>query len=244
MKIIKYSKKDNSMYKVLLEDKTSILLHEDVILKNNLLIKKEIDDIDSLLKESHDYEINNVSLKYISKKMRSKKELFDYLKKEEYPIELINKTLKHLEEQGYLDDFRYAKSYINDRYNLSNDGPKKIIKYLESNNIEENIYIDYLNEVFNQENMYERINKYINKQLKSNKKSMYIFKNKILITLDSLGYYKEDINNCLNNLNESDNEEVYLKAKEKIEKQLSRKYSGIELERKIKERLYREGFYK
>ena len=244
MKIRKYTKKTNSLYKVTLENNESILLHEEVILKNNLLIKKEIDDIDELVKQSHDYEINNVALKYIGRKMRSKKELRDYLKKQEYAEDIINKAIKLLEDQGYLNDLNYAKAYINDRFNLSNDGPHKISNYLESMHIDYQVYSNYLNELFTKENTYERINKYLNKLVKSNKKSMYHFKNKMLINLVNLGYNRVDISSCLENFDNSSDEENYLKAKMKIEQSLKRKYSGMELEQKIKERLYRQGFFK
>ena len=43
MKIIKYEKKGNNTYKIYLENNQSINVYEDVILKNNLLYKKEID---------------------------------------------------------------------------------------------------------------------------------------------------------------------------------------------------------
>ena len=84
MKILKYSKKGSNKYKVYLEDNTSILLHEDVILKNDLLIKKEIDDIDDLLKQNGKYEILDVSIKYLSLKTRCIKEMYEYLQKKGY----------------------------------------------------------------------------------------------------------------------------------------------------------------
>jgi hypothetical protein len=42
MKIIKYEKKGNDQYKIYLENNQTINLYEDVILKHNLLYKKEI----------------------------------------------------------------------------------------------------------------------------------------------------------------------------------------------------------
>ena len=44
MKVIKYKKMANSRYKVYLEDNHELLLYEDVILKFELLLKKDIDD--------------------------------------------------------------------------------------------------------------------------------------------------------------------------------------------------------
>ena len=44
MKVIKYKKLANSRYKVYLDDSHELLLYEDVILKYNLLIRKDIDE--------------------------------------------------------------------------------------------------------------------------------------------------------------------------------------------------------
>ena len=42
MKIIKYTKLKNSQYKIILENGTEVKLYDDVILKENLLLTKEI----------------------------------------------------------------------------------------------------------------------------------------------------------------------------------------------------------
>ena len=57
MKIVKYKKLAGSKYEVELENSEKIKLYEDVILKENLLWKKEINDVDELLRKNKDYEI-------------------------------------------------------------------------------------------------------------------------------------------------------------------------------------------
>ena len=46
MQISKYKKLKNNIYEVTLENDEKIKLYEDVILKEELLLKKEIDDIE------------------------------------------------------------------------------------------------------------------------------------------------------------------------------------------------------
>ena len=154
----------------------------------------------------------------------------------------INSAIIELIKNGYLNDDYYSKCYINDRLNLSLDGPLKIKKYLESMNINYDVFYKYL-EVFSDEVVSERINKYLSKQLKVNKKSIYIFKNKMLINLYNLGYEKVDINRALMNINSDNQDELKLKEEEKLYKKLSRKYSGEELKRKVREKLYQKGFF-
>ena len=43
MIIKKFSKQKNGMYKLLLEDDSNVVVHEEYILKNDLLLTKEID---------------------------------------------------------------------------------------------------------------------------------------------------------------------------------------------------------
>ena len=54
MKIIKYEKKANNKYQIYLENDKKITIHEDVILKNKLLFKKEIDTnlLETLLQDN------------------------------------------------------------------------------------------------------------------------------------------------------------------------------------------------
>ena len=96
-------------------------------------------------------------------------------------------------------------------------------------------------EIFDDNLIKDRITKYINKQLKVNKKSIYVFKNKMLINLINLGYLREDIIKCLNNINFDDND-LKEKEYEKLKKKYSKKYKGLELEQIIKRKLYEKGY--
>ena len=64
MKIIKFTKKKDGMYSLLLEDNDVILVHEDLILKHDLLLKKDIDDKlrDTIEKENLNYTAKTVAL--------------------------------------------------------------------------------------------------------------------------------------------------------------------------------------
>ena len=77
MKIIKYRKKKSNIYEITLSNNDKISLYDDVILKYELLLKKDITD--KLLKEVITYnsfiESYHVSLKYINSKLRTEKEI-------------------------------------------------------------------------------------------------------------------------------------------------------------------------
>ena len=83
MKIIKYEKKKNGKYKILLDDNQSIVTYEDVILKNNVLFKKELkEDIYNNIINDNKYEEAYIRcVKYIGIRFRSKYEIELYLQK-------------------------------------------------------------------------------------------------------------------------------------------------------------------
>ena len=241
MKIIKYNKLKNNKYEIILENNEKIKVYEDIILKENLLWKKEIDNIEELLNKNKNYEIFEISLKRLSNHVESIKGMMDYLTKKGYSNKSIKETVDKLVNKGYLNDKYYAKSYINNQINLSNDGPLKIKKHLDNLEINEDDYSEYLD--IDNSIWYERIKKYLDKQIKINKKSLYFFKNKMLINLINLGYDREMINDCLSGISIDNYDELRKKEEEKLRKKLERKYSSEELERKIKEKLYQKGFF-
>jgi len=244
MKIERYTKLKNGQYKLNLDNNTNILLHEDLILKHELLIYKEIneEDIDKLLEENTSYIAYDLALSYLKVKMRSKKEMKDYLSKKQVNNELINIAIKKLEEQGYLNDSIYAKYFISDKINLSNDGPYKIKESLSKLGISEDIILESMKS-FDRDLETYRIKKLIEKQIKINhNKSEYLLKQKMINYLVNLGYTKELIVSLINDIS-VDDEDIKKKEYDKLYNKLSKKYSGKELEYKMKQKMYQKGFY-
>lgn len=199
MKIIKYVKKANNQYKIYLENDEIINVYEDVILKHKLLYKKEIDN--NLLKElSNDNlneEIYNKCVKYISVRIRSTEEIKDYMKNKQISSELIEKTLDRLIKNKLLDDDKFTKAFVHDKLNFTTMGPFRIEQELKKHKIKNEIINKYLYEI-DEETLDNKINKQINKLLKSNKKKTNL-RNKIYTNLLSLGYSSEMILRNLNN---------------------------------------------
>lgn len=244
MKIKKYKKLARGQYSIILDDDSILNLHEDLILKYDLLLTKEIDNtmINVFLEENKKYTAYSDALRYLGIKMRSIKEIYEYLDKKMYSNEIINEVVEKLKKEKYLDDNLYASYYVVDRIKMSNDGPYKIMKDLEK----KGICIEYINNSiikFNDKVQQDKIDKLINKQIKSNhNKSSILLKKKILEYLINLGYDRSIILSRLNVIYNFDDEDIKNKEYEKIYKKLSRKYSGYELEQMIKKKMYEKGF--
>lgn len=245
MKIVNYTKQKNGQYKIRLEDDSCFSVHEDLILKYELLIKKEVSEElqEKILNENKQYSVYDEAVKYLSRKMRSIKEMKEYLKKKEYFNDLIESVIIKLKQQGYLDDLVYAKAYVHDRIVLSNDGPYKIKKALEKNCIPCN-YIKEALDTYTKDIQEEKVQKLIEKAIKTNhNKGKGVLKQKVLLDLSNLGYPKDIISSFLYLIDDIDDSAIYKKEYDKLYAKLSKKYSGSELEYRIKQKLYQKGLH-
>ena len=239
MKIEKITKTKSGKYILELDNKEKIKTFDEVILNNNLLFNKEIDSelVNKIDKENNYYEVYNKVLRFISTKMRSEVEINKYLDK----LEVINKQeiIDKLKNINLINDIAYLKAYVYDKFNLTLIGPYKMKKELLECNLDEQSINEELEKYKDQ--IPDRINKLINKKLKTNKKSIYMFKQKVINELIDLGYEKETILEELNkfNLNETNN---IKKDYDIIYKKLSKKYQDNELKYQIKNKLYSKGY--
>ncbi len=242
MKINKFKKIGSNKYKIYF-DNESLIVYEDVILKYNLLYKKDIDNdlLIEINKENYKSSIYDVSIKYISVRMRSKKELEEYLKKKKYDQKDIEETIKRLQSQDLLNDEKFAKSYINDKLYLTNYGLTKIKNDLLKLGVEEYI-IDVIVNNIDLQVINDKLSKIIDKELKTNSKlPTNKLNNKIINRCINLGYNYEDILNILNDKNIEGNSNIEYDYK-KIYEKYKNKYDEYKLNAVIKSKLYQKGY--
>ena len=146
MKINKFKKVGKNKYKIIF-DNIDLILYEDVILKYDLLIKKDVDLdlIDKIIEENKYEDAFESSVSYIEIKMRNKKEIIDYLRKKEFNESHINYAVDKLNKLNLLNEKRYIEAFINDKVNLTLDGPFNISKALLDFDFSENDIDNYLN---------------------------------------------------------------------------------------------------
>lgn len=164
------------------------------------MLKKRIDNdlYDKLKRDNKICILVNASIKYINVRLRSIKEIKDYLLKKEEDTDLIDEVISRLIKMGYLDDRRFTEAYIKDKLNFTSWGDYKIINELNklgisSLDIEDNI------DLLNDDILNERMRKIIDKDIRTNKKySGLKLKNKIYNHLLTSGYSKEKVISLIN----------------------------------------------
>lgn len=242
LKINKIKKLNSGKYKIEFDNNEKLVTYDDVILKNNLLFNKNVDSetLTNIVSDNEYYDIYNKCIKYISVKMRSQKEIEEYIKKNKCE-DFKDKIVLELKNRGLINDSIFIKSYISDRMNLSTAGPDKIRSELLGHNINLNEINEELSKI-SKEEIYDKLSKLIIKKVKNNNKySIYHLKQKIIGEMITLGYSKDDILFILDNININDDQAIK-KEYDKQYRNLSKKYSGDELNFRIKQKLYQKGF--
>ena len=111
MKIIKFKKDKGNKYKIYLDNDLIIDLYDDVIIKYNLISNKNINN--KLFEEITTYNTfldgYYKAIKIINKRLRTKKEIENYLTKQNIKKEEINKIINLLEKDNYLNQDLYIK---------------------------------------------------------------------------------------------------------------------------------------
>ena len=119
-------------------------LHSDVIVKFGIAVGKFDDDKFELAeRESQNIFAWNDSLKYVSSKIKTQKQIKDWLYKKGYITPVINETLKKLADYGVVDDMVFVKSYVNSNPNFSK---KKLKQKLFSAGVKEDSFEEVLDE--------------------------------------------------------------------------------------------------
>ena len=199
-------------------------------------------DLDSINKYNFECDVYYVALNNIKSRFKSEFELRNILKKKEYPDEYIELAINKLIKQGYLNDRLFARSYINNQMITTSRGPIRIQRDLLDKKIDYNVINEELG-VFSEEEQLMKIKKIISKKLQSNhSRGGYVLKQKVVNDVKLLGYDSLVISRVISEFDFSSNDEdIAKKEYNKLYKRLSHRYSGDELERKIREKLYQKG---
>ena len=200
MKIEKYELTKKNSYNIYLSNGEVITLNERVITKNELLLRKEINSelYDKLKYENNIYDAIDKAIKYISVRLRSTKEIKDYLIKKGYSLDVVEAAIKELLNNKYLDDDIFTKAYIKDKLSFTSKGDYKIKMELVQLGIDNNI-IESNIAMIDEDMLINRIKKSIEKDIKTNKKYKgVVLKNKIYNHLITQGYSKEKVLNVIN----------------------------------------------
>ena len=91
-----------------------------------------------------------LALRYIDRRMRSRRELTDYLKRKHCASNIADAVADEMTERGYLDDAAYAAAFARDRVRLAPRGYRMIEKELRDRGVARETVRAALREVENE----------------------------------------------------------------------------------------------
>jgi regulatory protein len=219
----------------------------DVLIKFQLKKGMELDDFSLLEVHYHDdiRKAYNLAVNYLAKRMRSKKEITNYLSQKEIEEPVINEVIHKLISQKYINDEEYALAYVRTQINTTDKGPDLIRMELKEKGIEEEILLQSL-ETYPFEDQVNKATNLADKFFKKNiRDSGRVLKQKLESLLLRKGYPSDVINIALKETamcKDMDEEMEAIKYQgEKIRRKYS-KYDGFEYKQKVKQALYQKGF--
>ena len=200
MKIDKYERIGVGKYRIFLDNGEIIDTYDEVILRYDLLLKKEISPsiYSKIVRDTKLQEYYNLCDKYISYRIRSVKEIEDYLKKKNVGLEDIEEVVDALKRDQLLDDDHFAECFIKDKLSFTTMGNYKIINELQKQHISSDI-IDKYSYLMDDDVMLSRIERLVNKKmLATGNLSGYKLRDKIYRYLIGQGYSSSLVVTVLN----------------------------------------------
>lgn len=245
-------KKSKNRFNIFLDDGQGeaygFSVDEAILIEYKLRKNLELDSsmIDTLIQKDTLHKSYTQTINFLSYRMRTKKEINDYLVKKEVDPEHITQIIEKLLSAKLLDDEQFAAMFVRTRINTSSKGPMLIKKELIEKGVAASI-AELAVEQFPYEVQYEKILKWMEKKLDQQKKESFRKQiQRLQATLVQKGFTQDVIKDALSNINEEKDADAEWKALvhqgEKLFRKHQAKLEGYSLRNKVKEGLYRKGF--
>lgn len=241
-------KKSTNRYNIFIDEVYAFSVDEDTLIKEHLHKGQQLttEDINRIQQTETRQQAYLLGVNYISYRMRSCKELYQYLQKKEVDPFIIDMTMERLIQEQILDDNMFANAFVKDRILLTSKGPNVIKKELMEKGISPSIIENVLQQ-YTREIQFEKVYKFAKKEFR--KKSKHPFKKRkeqITRTLMRKGFANDVIASAIAEIpvemdDEMENEKL-VKQGEKLYRKLEKKYEGYELQERLRASLYQKGF--
>jgi regulatory protein len=129
-----------SRVNVFIDDKFAFGLSKKTLVDFDLFVGKEISEkrIEEILEKDQQIKVLEKSFRLLGVRPRSQKELEKKLKEKKFTPKIIKETIKKLKEYGYLDDKKFAKSWLEAR-KISGKGKLVVRRELREKGIREGL---------------------------------------------------------------------------------------------------------
>ena len=245
MKITKIEKKKR-LYLLELDDSEKLYITEDTIVR--FMLSKGMEITEQELSEIQDHAQfsygKNLALYHLSFKQRTAKEVKDYLTQHDIQPEIISQVLDNLKKDNWINDKRYAHSFIQSNFLTGDKGSFVLKQKLSQKGISSTI----IEEELNQFDFTELTDKVAEKLLKKyqGKLPSKALQDKILQSLINKGFSYSQAKTAYQHLeieeDQENQQELLYKQLDKQYRKYSKKYDGYDLKQRLTQALARKGY--
>lgn len=245
-------KRNKNRYNIFIDDGQGetygFSVEEDVLIEFHLRKGMELtpDLIRTLMQKDNLHKSFTLAINYLSYRMRSEKEIRDYLAKKEVDEEKINQVVTRLKDEGYLHDGEFAEALVNTRINTTSKGPLIVERELREKGVDRHTAEEALTH-FDPEIQLEKAMKLVEKKKKTSSKKSHKQQIQYLKqTLMQKGFPSEIVQEAISQSElEEDTEEEWeavVFQGEKLLRKHQRKEDQSGVKQKVKAGLYQKGF--
>ena len=245
MKITKIEKKKR-LYLLELDGSEKLYITEDTIVR--FMLSKGMEITEQELSEIQDYAQfsygKNLALYHLSFKQRTAKEVKDYLTQHDIQAEIISQVLDNLKKDNWINDRKYAHSFIQSNFLTGDKGAFVLKQKLSQKGISSTI----IEEELSQFDLTELTNKVAEKLLKKyqGKLPSKALQDKILQSLINKGFSYSQAKTAYQHLqieeDQENQQELLYKELDKQYRKYSKKYDGYDLKQRLTQALARKGY--
>ena len=245
MKITKIEKKKR-LYLLELDGSEKLYITEDTIVR--FMLSKGMEITEQELKEIQDYAQfsygKNLALYHLSFKQRTAKEVKDYLTQHDIQPEIISQVLDNLKKDNWINDRKYANSFIQSNLLTGDKGAFVLKQKLSLKGISSTIIEEELNQ-FDFTELTDKVSEKLLKkyQVKLPSKAL---QDKILQSLINKGFSYSQAKTAYQHLeieeDQENKQELLYKEIDKQYRKYSKKYDVYDLKQRLTQALARKGY--
>ncbi|CDQ42087.1 recombination regulator RecX [Virgibacillus salexigens] len=202
--------------------------------------------VNELIQKDTMHKSYTLAIHYLSYRMRTKKEIHDYLVQKEVEPDHIPVIINKLTNEKLIDDRQFAEMFIRTRINTSSKGPMVIRRELSDKGVAMSIIDESLHQ-YSDQAQFEKVQKLVDKKFQQKKKDSFRKQiQNLQASLQQKGFTQDVVQAVLREVNANQNQdeewEAIIYQGEKLLRKHETKRTGYELKNKVKEGLFRKGF--
>lgn len=145
--LIEVQKRNKSRVNVYIDKEFVFACDMELVYQYSLKVGSEVETekMNSIAEADNFMKAKSDALRYIEKSYKTEKEILNKLSKKGYDGKVISKVLSFMKEYNFMDDNKYAQSYINDK--LRSQGKNRIVYGLRQKGIKDDIIYDKIESI-------------------------------------------------------------------------------------------------